>query len=820
MISDLKKLSQKEIVYLTINNSLYRNKDGQIKKKPAMTHNYKNIICKKIHNQNNNSCIIPLGPDYNLIGIDVDNKEDTLERYGIILNNSNENVENTLTLSTVNGGYHFYYRLTINQKNKLNKLNFMSKNDALFGLHIDVKYKNQIFFGPSVFKFENKQYQYKIINDSDPILLPNLLFNELINNIEPKETEKVTKKEIIKEAPKEIIKPIETKKVTKQKEEKTITVFEQYLECLNVSRFTKYDEWLKIGAIIYNEGYDFEIFDKYSSKAKNYDKDSCLEKWNRYKKHKGTKCKIGTLIKWAKQDNFEMFKKVKARSIYDNVFFMLTKSWNDNSISNLYYLMNEDNVIYSEHTKKWYILNKYNIWKEESDLGMLEHISSTIPKVITNEFFNISKNHNDNNLLQELAILNKNYATLFKYICSTNPQKILVEKLKSIYKNKKFHLKMNNINDYLFAFKNGVYDLQNMKFRLPEPHELITRTCDYKYNDKCNDKKLERLNKIINDIFIKEGKEDNKGKDLRNYVMLTIAQCLCGVCVDESFFVWLGQGRNGKGVLRDLIAATFNIYFETMEIDHLDKTKTSSPGAANINLATKQFSRIVMTTEPDSAMQLKTNKLAQWSGRDPVECRFNYDKTTFSYVPKWKLFIQSNYELSFPGKNIKAFTERTNLVRFPFSFVKNKVAKHEKEGDQFLKEELKDEDYKLVFFHYLLKYYKKFLKAGRKINIPASVKEQSDMLFLSTDMVSLFINDRLTKVADTKINIGSAKLYSAFKDYCNNKDVEIKLNVQEFKACMIEKGFKAGINAGRIVWRGVEFKEEITDAKFNEDVDF
>lgn len=829
---DLEILDQKNITYITINNVLKRNEEGIIKKAPIMDKiKYRDILCKTKYNPEHNSCLIMLGERYNLIGIDVDNKEDTVNKYHKIMKNND--AHKTLTIKTVNKGYHYYYRLTDKQKKLLNKFNFKSKNDAIFGLKIDVKYDNQVFFGPSRFNFENRTYRYYICDDTDPIILPDFIFNELMKSYKCNKCDNMCDSENIKTKLCNKCLQLKETKIENNKKEKEDTlndtpkvgadILEKYLECLNIQRFSGYQSWLYIGAIIYNEGGNFDIFNKYSMKANNYDKNSCIHKWKEFAKFRGNRVTILTLMKWAKEDNPTEYTKIRKRSINDEIEKIIIGTWSDNDLTHIFRLVNPDNIIYCDRSKRWYVLNSYNIWEYECSLTLINIVSETLPKLLPPIYKKVLKNITDdlNNAhpsevkekSARLKYVKENYSKLYKYCSSIVPQNRIVEKLKSVYYDKLFHEKVDDVNSYLFAFKNGVYDLKNDEFRLPTPDELISETVNYEYFENINEDKMKIMGNIINEIFLKN-KKDKDGQKLKKYVMTTIAQCLAGVICSEDFFIWIGQGRNGKGIIRDMIKATFGPYFDSMEIEELDKTRVSSSNSADINMAKKRHCRIVISTEPDSAMQLKTNKIAQWTGGDPITCRYNYDRTTFDYVPKWKLFIQSNYDLSFPGKNIKAFTERTNMIRFPFCFVDDNKLEHEKPKDPLLKQKLKDEEFKIIFFHYLLKYYRRFSKTY-VIKKPDVVKQETDILFATADPITPFFKDMIIKVDDNSKFVGSQKLYQAFKEYYSANDVDIKINAQEFKACLKEKGLKPSIKDGRIIWRNIILltKEEFDKRK-------
>ena len=215
---------------------------------------------------------------------------------------------------------------------------------------------------------------------------------------------------------------------------------------------------------------------------------------------------------------------------------------------------------------------------------------------------------------------------------------------------------------------------------------------------------------------------------------------------------------------------------------------------------------------------MKTNKIKQWSGRDPIQCRGIYGKP-FNYVPKWKLFIQSNYDISFGGGDTKAMIERNKVTEFPFSFIDKPINKNEKKIDVELKERISGPGYELAFFHILLEHYKEIIKNKKVIEEPESVKEQTKIFFVSSDPFTPFFEDIIIKNGDDKKYIKSSELLATFKKYYS--DGSAKMNAQEFKSSLISKGLKPSVLKGCIVWRGIEinFKKlkQITESKENLD---
>eukprot|EP01132_Coremiostelium_polycephalum_P001014 gene1014-1284_t len=111
------------------------------------------------------------------------------------------------------------------------------------------------------------------------------------------------------------------------------------------------------------------------------------------------------------------------------------------------------------------------------------------------------------------------------------------------------------------------------------------------------------------------------------YILTTIGQCLSGnnTSFNHKFYVWKGVGRNGKGILRDLIQRSFGCYYDPMPIEYLNKTKNGEHAtAADEVIARKKNARIVISTEPEGSIEIKTNKLKGWSGNDEIQCGHLY----------------------------------------------------------------------------------------------------------------------------------------------------------------------------------------------------
>ena len=82
---------------------------------------------------------------------------------------------------------------------------------------------------------------------------------------------------------------------------------EELVNMLSLSRCEKYQDWINVGMCLYNIKKQYlQIWNKWSQKSDNYEKNICEEKWNSFKKTKDG-MKIGSLLLWCKTDNKELY---------------------------------------------------------------------------------------------------------------------------------------------------------------------------------------------------------------------------------------------------------------------------------------------------------------------------------------------------------------------------------------------------------------------------------------------------------------------------------------------------------------------------------
>ncbi len=596
-------------------------------------------------------------------------------------------------------------------------------------------------------------------------------------------------------------------------------LFKTILSGLAQKRCDEYKYWSRIGMIAANKGFNYEIFNEWSkgTTKNNYDEIATQKIWNTAINNTGIK-KIGipTILNMLKEDNEEVLKKVQeliSDTTDEEVELqnILKNGPGDYDIASYYFKKYKNNFIYAPKQKCWYKINKYNIWIKDDDgnvinCNIMENVGPDIKKsytVITDNLKDIARNkqgYDKEVVLKKLATYNKNYEKTKKYLQSYSNKKNCLHQLKGIWDEDEIYEKLDNVNNYLFAFNNKVYDLKTNEIRLARPEEYITETCGYDFEEKTPNI-IAAMKDIKENIF---GSMFEKLEDV-DTLMYDIAQSLDGNVRWHSFYIMSGVGANGKGTTVSLVKNTFGKYYYEMDFNYLVQDKHGvHANAPDEILANMKNSRIVITTEASKDCTLKINKIKDWAGGATVSCRF-LNKGLFSYKPKFRLFIQSNHDLNLPDSNSEAIMRRLNVRGYPYKFVDEKLVvkgTFTKPKDYTLDERISKPEYKMGFFYLLLEYYEK-LKNLNKIPVSSKFIEDRDSLIAMNDNFTPFYDDIVIHKINAKDKMTT--FHNAYKKYNHNNKC---FNTSDFKSAMMNRGHKTYKSKGYLMYKDIAINEK------------
>ncbi|KAJ3237970.1 hypothetical protein HDU81_008578 [Chytriomyces hyalinus] len=180
----------------------------------------------------------------------------------------------------------------------------------------------------------------------------------------------------------------------------------------------------------------------------------------------------------------------------------------------------------------------------------------------------------------------------------------------------------------LLAFTDGVYDLSKGEFRAAAPDDYITLCTGYPFPREADPEIQSKIMSVFESILPSHTEV--------SYILKFLASALNGYNREDIFTIWTGTGRNGKGVVADLVAAAIGVesgYFHTIRAALLtsDPPNANSPVPEILSLIGK---RLVMGSESEKGSSIKSGMLKLLTGNDRLSGRPLYANKEISFKPQ------------------------------------------------------------------------------------------------------------------------------------------------------------------------------------------
>ena len=327
-------------------------------------------------------------------------------------------------------------------------------------------------------------------------------------------------------------------------------------------------------------------------------------------------------------------------------------------------------------------------------------------------------------------------------------------------------------NVYLLGFENGVYDIKKGCFREINPEDYISMSVEYDYIDE----KSEEYNKEIESRLLKFLEEIQPNKSQREYLLTYLSTCIIGLNLLQHFVIFLGEGRNGKGVITTLLSKTFGEYFSSFKSKLLTKPSTDANLADPMILDLRKR-RICIGSEPENNEKINTGFTKLLTGRDKIKTRYNHGNEMIEFEVNFKIILLCN-KVPEADHDDKAYRRRLKCIEFPTTFVDNPVNENEKK----INYNLNIDEFKQYFILILIKYFNNYEENGLPNN--EHIEELTNKINIENNKALEFMTQK-TEISDES-NIHTQTLYEKFKDwfyeyYPNEKIPSNRLFLQNIK---------------------------------------
>ena len=191
----------------------------------------------------------------------------------------------------------------------------------------------------------------------------------------------------------------------------------------------------------------------------------------------------------------------------------------------------------------------------------------------------------------------------------------------------------------LLGFENGVLNLRTGVFYhkdhdpKPDPKWLVSRSTGLEWDDAADQTPFLSF---VEDIT-------SHDYDVASYLLKTLGYSLIGSNQEQKFWMWVGPGSNGKGILARTVAKALGDYAYSPPSTLYMRTRQGSATAntPRPELLKLQGARFTFMSEPDGG-QFNEELLKAHTGNDPIEARTLYSARYKTFYPTHKVHFLTN----------------------------------------------------------------------------------------------------------------------------------------------------------------------------------
>lgn len=506
------------------------------------------------------------------------------------------------------------------------------------------------------------------------------------------------------------------------------------LECISNTRAEKYEDWINLGWVLRN--IDYRLLDtwiEFSKISSSFVEGECQKLWNKMRKdHMG----IGTLKWWAKQDNMSKYEEVINDSVTPLIDISVRSDGAHYDVARVVQAIYKDEVKTVNKTM-WYHYNKdKHRWKISTEGSVLRKIlSEEICKRFTDRahYYNSQAYSNDTDQRDMLEERAKKSLKIALNLKNATFKDHIMRELRCLFMDEKFEELLDS-RSHLIGFANGVYDLKMHIFRDGMPDDYIfhsTKMNYMSYNDEIPE--IAEINDFFSKIFVNEG--------VRNYVLDILACTIDGSIAQERFYIFTGQGSNGKSRLLDLVQKAIGDYYCILPIALLTQKRAAS-NSAQSELERTKGRRFAVMQEPSEQDRINIGFMKELSGNDRILTRGLY-KEPFEFKPQFKMILTCNELPEVPSDDGGTW-RRIRVIEFKSKFCENPTKPNEFAMDLELSD--KFERWAEPFMSMLIERHKSI--NPNSIHEPMEVRIATESYKNNNDIIGQFIHEKIDIVKD------------------------------------------------------------------------
>jgi putative DNA primase/helicase len=342
-------------------------------------------------------------------------------------------------------------------------------------------------------------------------------------------------------------------------------------------------------------------------------------------------------------------------------------------------------------------------------------------------------------------------------------------------------------DNYLFNCPDGTYDLRDGTRREHMPSDQLANIAEVA--PAAPGDYGERFPQFLNEVT-----QDDS--EMSTFLQVSLGACLSGALENHHLMFWVGNGRNGKNTLGDLVMEVMGSYARKIPNNVLMKSKNERHPT---EIADLKGARLVVASEIDQGAHWDEARINELTGDTRIKARFMHCNP-FEFNRTFKILIFGNHRPRLQSAT-DAMRSRLKIVRFGASFIGRE--------DPDLPAKLRAEKGNVL--RWLMDGHQMWIEMGKKLPDFAAMREELEDYVDAQGAVKNWIDEALIIDLDG----GSAWLkasegylrYKGWKEQRGEAAFSMTVWGDEMSKCFKKRRAKSGnFYSTRLVPYGEELK--------------
>eukprot|EP00833_Pecoramyces_ruminatium_P017964 jgi/Orpsp1_1/1191996/evm.model.d7180000089894.1 len=417
------------------------------------------------------------------------------------------------------------------------------------------------------------------------------------------------------------------------------------------------------------------------------------------------------------------------------------KKINSDIICTLYTIFNLGYILFEEN---WYhFSNNYHGWKIISDIEVLQDMNVNLVC----------------NILKKCSMLNYTFdlTKVTHYINIGNISNKSVERMKSNLYLAGFKRRLDK--KPILRFLDCVYDFKIKSSRPGKPNDFCCKSTGYRYSDVENpNNDLKKVMEFLKDIFVDE--------EVINYVLNLLASTLTPGNKLRSLIFFIGNGRNGKTALTNILKFALGEYAAIPNVS-IFLGKSVSSDKPNPHMMELNNTHVAICEEPDARSVSITGDTKAITGNvGYMKARCLYKDLEDVFVDLLPI-INTNDKLTINNVDM-ALMDRILVIPFTQRFIPKHYGTIKDKNEKFADVLWQGNHSKIfapAFMKLLLNHYQ---NDYTNLTPPKKIFEATHEFILRGDHPGRFIKQRLCFTGNENDIIKLEDIYIIYKKWYKN----------------------------------------------------